>query len=127
MPVLTLTNEASLAQCVDHYDTVVIDFWAPWCAPCREFLPVLEKASERHPGIVFCRVNTQEYGELAEAFDVESIPTLVVIRDRIMIASQPGMLPEDVLEDLIGQVKGLNMDAVRRAMAPTDEPEGPGV
>jgi thioredoxin 1 len=124
MPILTLTDEASLGRCVEHHDTVVIDFWAPWCAPCRGFLPILEKASESHPDIAFCRVNTQERSELAQAFDVESIPTLVVIRDRIMIASQPGMLPEDVLEDLIGQVKGLDMDQVRTEMAQTAERKG---
>ncbi|MHC4100420.1 MAG: thioredoxin family protein, partial [Planctomycetota bacterium] len=72
----------------------------------------------------FCRVNTEDHSELARAFDVESIPTLVVIRDRIMIASQPGMLPEDVLEDLLGQVKGLDMDVVRREIAQTDEQKG---
>ena len=124
MAILTLTDEASLAKVVDHHDTVVIDFWAPWCAPCKGFLPILEKASESHPDITFCRVNTEENKELAQAFDVDSIPTLVVIRDRIMIASQPGMLPEDVLEDLLGQVKGLDMDQVRREMAQTAEREG---
>ncbi|MHC4977690.1 MAG: thioredoxin family protein [Planctomycetota bacterium] len=124
MPIVTLTDEASLARCVDHHDTVVIDFWAPWCAPCKGFLPILEEASARHADVVFCRVNTEDHSELARAFDVESIPTLVVIRDRIMIASQPGMLPEDVLEDLLGQVKGLDMDVVRREIAQTDEQKG---
>ncbi|MHC4142432.1 MAG: thioredoxin family protein [Planctomycetota bacterium] len=124
MSIVTLTDEASLAQCVDHHDTVVIDFWAPWCAPCKGFFPILEKASERHADIVFCRVNTADHGDLARAFDVESIPTLVVIRDRIMIASQPGLLPEDVLEDLLGQVKKLDMDELRSEMAQTNEQEG---
>jgi thioredoxin 1 len=121
MPILTLNDEEALGQVVDHHDTVVIDFWAPWCAPCRGFLPILEKASENHPDIAFCRVNTQEHKGLAQAFDVESIPTLVVIRDRIMIASQPGMLPEDVLENLIGEVQGLDMDAVRKEMESPEE------
>jgi thioredoxin len=105
MPIVTLTDEASLARCVDHHDTVVIDFWAPWCAPCKGFLPILEEASARHADVVFCRVNTEDHSELARAFDVESIPTLVVIRDRIMIA-------------------GLDMDVVRREIAQTDEQKG---
>ena len=124
MPILTVNDEAELGQVVDHHDTVVIDFWAPWCAPCRQFLPVFEKASERHRGIVFCRVNTEEQKTLAQAFDVKSIPTLVVIRDRIMTASQPGMLPKNVLEDLISQVTELDMDEVRREMESSEETEG---
>ncbi len=111
-------------QKVDPPGLVVIDFWAPWCAPCKGFLPILEKASEIHPDIVFCRVNTDEHKELAQAFDVKSIPALVVVRDGIMIASQPGMLPNDVLEDLIGKVKGLDMDEVRRDMANSEEKKG---
>jgi thioredoxin 1 len=103
---------------------VVIDFWAPWCPPCKGFLPILESASESHPDIVFCRVNTEEHKELAQAFDVESIPTLVVVRDRIMVASQPGMLPRSVLEDLIAKVKELDMDEVRREMAESEDPKG---
>ena len=121
MPILTLNDEESLGRVVDHHDTVVIDFWAPWCAPCKGFLPILEKASEDHSDIVFCRVNTADHKELAQVFEVRSIPTLVVIRDRIMIASQPGMLPKDVLEDLIAQVKGLDMDEVRREMAQSEQ------
>jgi thioredoxin 1 len=124
MPILTLTDEESLGRVVDHHDTVVIDFWAPWCAPCKGFLPILEQASESHSDIVFCRVNTEEHKELAQAFEVESIPTLAVIRDRILIALQPGMLPEDVLEDLIGKVKGLDMEELRSEMANTEEMKG---
>ena len=124
MSILTLDDEERLGHVVDHNDIVMIDFWAPWCAPCKRFLPILEKASERHADIVFCRVNTEDHKDLAQAFDVESIPTLVVIRDRIMVASQPGMLPEDVLEDLIGKVKDLDMDEVRREMNSTEESKG---
>ena len=124
MSILTLNDEESLGQVVDHHGVVVIDFWAPWCAPCKGFLPILEKASETHADIVFCRVNTEDHKELAQAFDVKSIPTLVVIRDRVMVASQPGMLPEDVLEDLIGKVKNLDMDEVRTEMENTEEERG---
>ena len=126
MPILTLDDEESLGRVVDRHDTVVIDFWAPWCAPCKAFLPVLEKASEDHPEIVFCRVNSEDHKALAQAFEVKSIPTLVVIRDRIMIASQPGMLPASVLEDLIDKVKKLDMDELRREMAREEEQKGDG-
>jgi thioredoxin len=126
MPILTLNDQESLGRVVDDHDTVVIDFWAPWCSPCKGFLPVLEKASEDHPDIVFCRVNTEEHKDLAQAFEVKSIPTLVVIRDRIMIASQPGMLPNNVLEDLITKVERLDMDEVRREMAQSEQQKGNG-
>jgi thioredoxin 1 len=124
MSILTLNDEEDLGRVVDHHEIVVIDFWAPWCAPCRGFLPILEKASESHPDIAFCRVNTEEHKELAQAFEVKSIPTLVVIRERIMIASQPGMLPADVLEDLIEKSQGLDMGELRREMENPEEQEG---
>ena len=126
MSILTLNDEEGLGQVVDHHETVVIALWAPWCAPCKGVLPILEKASETHADIVFCRVNTEDHRELAQAFDVKSIPTLVVIRDRVMVASQSGMLPEDVLEDLLGKVKDLDMDEVRREMADSEEEKGDG-
>jgi thioredoxin 1 len=124
MSILTLKDEESLDYVLGHHDTVVIDFWAPWCAPCKGFLPILEKASERHPDIVFCRVDSDEQKSLAQAFEVESIPTLVVIRERVLVAAQPGMLPEDVLEDLIGKVKALDMDEVRREIEGAEKATG---
>jgi thioredoxin 1 len=121
MSIVTLTDETGLDRVLDDHDTVVIDFWAPWCAACKEFMPILEQASARHSDVAFCRVNTEQYKELGKAFEVESIPTLVVIRDRVMIASQPGFLPEEVLEDLLAQVKNVDMDELRREMATTQE------
>ncbi len=121
MTIHTLTDETGLSEVLDEHDIVLIDFWAPWCPPCKEFVPVFEAAAERHPDVTFCRVNTEEASGLAQAFEVVSIPTLIAIRERIMIASQPGSLPEHVLEDLIAKVKGLDMDELRREMASAAE------
>jgi len=121
MTIHTLTDETGLNQVLDEHDIVLIDFWAPWCPPCKEFVPVFEAAAEHHPDMTFCRVNTEEASGLAQAFEVVSIPTLIAIRERIMIASQPGSLPEPVLEDLIAKVKGLDMDELRREMASAAE------
>jgi thioredoxin 1 len=123
MPIQELANEEDLEQLVDQHDTVVIDFCAEWCAPCKRFLPILQEVSDRHTDIVFCRVDTDQNHELAQAFEVKAIPTLVVLRDRIMIASESGMLPEEVLENLIGQVKALDMDEVRRRIADREAKE----
>ena len=111
MTTLTMTRD-------NHDETVkdgivLIDFWAAWCGPCRTFAPVFEKASETHSDITFAKVDTEEEHELAAMYAVTSIPTLVVYRDGIPIFGQPGSLPGPVLEDLIGQVRGLDMDDVR--------------
>ena len=117
MSVFTVANEADLERVLDRYLTVVIDFWAPWCLPCLEFLPVFEGAAARNPDLAFCRVNGNEASKLMSGFGVKQIPTLIVVRDRIMIAEQPGYLPESALDDLLCQVRALDMDALRRDMA----------
>ena len=116
MTIQSVSDEDELNAVLDSNDTVVVDFWAEWCRPCLGFLPILENAADRHPELCFCRVNAGKAKELMQAFEIESIPTLVVIRDRVMIASQPGLLPRDVLEDLIQKANRLDMDQVRREL-----------
>jgi thioredoxin 1 len=123
MPVQDLSSEEELDRLVDQHDTVVIDFCAEWCAPCKRFLPILKKVSDRHTDIAFCRIDIDQNHELAQMFDVKSIPNLVILRDRIIIASESGLLPENVLENLIGQVKALDMDVVRQRIAEREAKE----
>jgi len=104
-------------QVVLGNDIVVIDFWAPWCGPCRSFAPVYEEASERHPGVVFAKVNTEEQQELAEACEIRSIPTLMIFRERILLFAQPGALAPGDLDAVLAEVKGLDMEDVRRQIA----------
>ncbi|MGN6245379.1 MAG: thioredoxin [Motilibacteraceae bacterium] len=92
---------------------VLIDFWAAWCGPCRQFGPIFEKVSEKNPDVTFAKVDTEDQPELAGMYGVSSIPTLVVYRDGIPVFGQPGALPENVLEDLLGQVRDLDMADVR--------------
>ena len=98
-------------------EIVLVDFWAAWCGPCRYFAPIFEASSEEHPDIVFAKVDTEAERELAAAFGIMSIPTLMVFRDQIVLYAQPGALPAPALEDLITQVKALDMDDVRRKVA----------
>ncbi len=116
MPTVHLTNE-SFEETVRSNETVIVDFWASWCGPCRSFAPTFESASEEHTDIVFGKVNTEEQAELAASFGIRSIPTLMVFRDEIILYAEPGALPPEMFSDLISQVKALDMDDVRRQIA----------
>ncbi|MEU3253355.1 thioredoxin domain-containing protein [Streptomyces sp. NPDC006997] len=112
MPTVELTKD-NFDEVVTGSEILLIDFWAAWCGPCRMFGPVYEKAAARHPDIVFGKVDTEAQPELAGAFRISSIPTLMAVRDRTVLYAQPGALPPQALEDLIGRIRAVDMDDVR--------------
>ncbi|HEY7594434.1 MAG TPA: thioredoxin [Actinophytocola sp.] len=116
MATVELTTE-NFNEVVGAPGTVLVDFWASWCGPCRNFAPVFEKAAETHDDIVFGKVDTEAQVELAQAFNISSIPTLMAVRDGVVLYAQPGALPSAALEELIGKVRAVDMDEVREAIA----------
>ena len=123
MATIELTKD-NFEETVLNNPFVVIDFWAPWCGPCRGFAPVYEEVSEQFPDVVFGKVNTEQEQELAGYFQVRSIPTLMVFREQIIIFSQPGALPKSGLEEIVTKAGELNMDQIRAEIAAEEAAKG---
>ena len=123
MALVNLT-EATLNETIENNNTVIIDFWAPWCGPCKSFGPIYEKTAEQYPDIVFGKVNTEDEQAVAGQFQIRSIPTTVILKEGIMIFQQAGVMPEEALKDVIRQVQELDMDAVRKEIEEQQAKEG---
>ena len=126
MAVVELTKE-NFEQAVTSNPTVIVDYWAPWCGPCKGFAPVFERVAEAHPDVVFAKVNTEEEQEIAAHFQIRSIPTLMVFREQIIVFSQPGALPQSAFEQVVARAKQIDMDEVRKQIGEGggEEPEIP--
>jgi len=116
MGVVTISKD-NFQETIDKGGIVLIDWWAPWCGPCRAFAPVYERVAEANPDVTFAKVNTDEEQELAGAFNIRSIPTLMIFRDKVLLFSQPGALPQNVLEEIVKKARELDMEKVRAEVA----------
>jgi thioredoxin len=116
MATIELTKD-NFEDVVTKNDIIIVDFWAPWCGPCKGFAPVFEAASEKHSDVVFAKVNTDEQQDIAGHFAIRSIPTIMVFRDRVVLFSQAGALPGDALESILTQAKALDMKQVHEDIA----------
>jgi len=116
MPLVNLKT-TEFESTIENNDMVIFDFWAEWCGPCKQFGPIFEGVAEKNPEIVFAKVNVEEEQELANMFQVRSIPTLVFMREKVVVFSNPGLLPESNFEDAIKQLRELNMEEVHKDVA----------
>jgi len=123
MATLELT-EQNFNEIIETHPMVVIDFWAPWCGPCRVFGPIFEQVSELHPGITFAKVNTEQHQELAAQFEIRSIPTLMVVREKVIIFSQAGALQKKGLEEVVAQSAAVDMKAVHQELLTEQAADG---
>ena len=125
MTTINLTKD-NFDQTVEQNPMVVVDFWAAWCGPCRFFAPTFEQASEQYPDVVFGKVNTEEQAEVSGAFGIRSIPTLMILRDKIILYSEAGALQQTQLHPLIDQARSLDMEQVHRGLAEHEAKKGEG-
>lgn len=116
MATVTVTGE-NFTELIEKEGIVLLDFWASWCGPCRQFSPIFEKASEEYPDHIFGKIDTEENQELAAALQIQSIPTIMIFRDGVLVFREAGALPPAALKDVISQVEGLDMDDVRKQIA----------
>jgi thioredoxin len=115
-------TDTNFEDVITKNDIVIVDFWAPWCGPCRSFAPTYEQVSEKFPGVVFAKVNTEEQHALAGHFQIRSIPTLMIFREQIILLSQPGALPAAALTQVVEKTQALDMAEVRRQIEQNDSP-----